>query len=174
MQTQPTDRDVKLTGKPDDTAVILVSSAKDAGRLKKRWLLRDYEPGAEMVSVTQGAYILEVGIQEGGMSATDFRTAMKNDSPNDNQKMMIFREFFGTIEPQTYEFIRDKLNVKKAKKRAKLVLNPNAPQYFSSGSHKCYNNTEELCFLYNQILFMHNCGYSPYDLTHTQLYIQCP
>jgi len=58
----------------------------------------------------QGAYILEVGIQEGGMSATDFRTAMKADSLNDNQKMMVFREFFGTIEPKTYEFIRDKLN----------------------------------------------------------------
>ena len=111
VQTQPYRPDVKLTGKnPDDTAVILVFSAKDAGRLKRGGFLRDYEPGAEMVPSDQGAYILEVGIQEGGMSATDFRTAMKNDSLNDNQKMMIFREFFGTIEPKTYEFIRDKLN----------------------------------------------------------------
>jgi hypothetical protein len=102
---------VSLTGKnPDNTAVILVFSAKDAGRLKRGGFLRDYVPGAEMVPSDQGAYILEVGIQEGGMSATDFRNAMKNASLNDNQKMMIFREFFGSIEPKTYEFIRDKLN----------------------------------------------------------------
>ena len=44
------------------------------------------------------------------MSATDFRNAMKNDSLNDNQKMMVFREFFGTIEPEMFGFIKDKLN----------------------------------------------------------------
>ena len=111
VQTQPYRPDVSLTGKdPDNTAVVLVFSAKDAGRLKRGGFLRDYVAGQEMVPSDQGAYILEVGIQEGGMSATDFRTAMKNASLNDNQKMMIFREFFGTIEPKTYEFIRDKLN----------------------------------------------------------------
>ena len=84
---------------------------KDAGRLKRGGFLRDYEPGAEMVPSDQGAYILEVAIQEGGMSATDFRTAMKNESLNDNQKMMVFREFFGSIEPNMFNFIKDKLNV---------------------------------------------------------------
>ena len=64
-----------------------------------------------MVPSDQGAYILEVAIQEGGMSATDFRTAMKNESLNDNQKMMVFREFFGSIEPNMFNFIKDKLNV---------------------------------------------------------------
>ena len=111
VRTSPYRPDVSLTGKnPDNTAVVLVFSAKDAGRLKRGGFLRDYEPGAEMVPSDQGAYILEVPIQEGGMSATDFRNAMKNASLNDNQKMMVFREFFGTIEPNTYEFIRDKLN----------------------------------------------------------------
>lgn len=111
VQTQPYRPDVSLTGKnPNNTAVVLVFSAKDAGRLKRGGFLRDYESGAEMVPSDQGAYILEVGIQEGGMSATDFRNAMKMDNLNDNQKMMIFREFFGTIEPKMYEFIKDKLN----------------------------------------------------------------
>ena len=111
VQTQPYRPDVTLTGKdPNNTAVVLVFSAKDAGRLKRGGFLRDYEPGAEMVPSDQGAYIYEVPIQEGGMSATDFRNAMKNASLNDNQKMMIFREFFGTIEPEMFEFIRDKLN----------------------------------------------------------------
>ena len=78
VQTQPYRPDVSLTGKnPANTAVVLVFSAKDAGRLKRGGSLRDYESGAEMVPSDQGAYILEVGIQEGGMSATDFRTVMK-------------------------------------------------------------------------------------------------
>ena len=112
VQTQPYRPDVSLTGKnPDSTAVVLVFSAKDAGRLKRGGFLRDYESGAEMVPSAHGAYVLEVAIQEGGMSATDFRTAMKNESLNDNQKMMVFREFFGSIEPNMFNFIKDKLNV---------------------------------------------------------------
>lgn len=111
LQTSPYRPDVSLTGKdPANTAIILVFSAKDAGRLKGGNYLRDYEPGAEMVPGDQAGYILEVPIQEGGMSATDFRNAMKNDSLNDNQKMMKFREFFGSINRQVYEFIKGKLN----------------------------------------------------------------
>lgn len=111
VQTQPYRPDVTLTGKdPNNTAVVLVFSAKDAGRLKRGGFLRDYEPGAEMVPSDQGAYVYEVGIQEGGMSATDFRTVMKNDSLNDNQKMMKFREFFGSINPEMFAFVKDKLN----------------------------------------------------------------
>jgi len=111
VQTQPYRPDVSMTGKdPANTAVVLVFSAKDAGRLKRGGFLRDYVPGAEMVPSDQGAYILEVGIQEGGMSATDFRTVMKNDSLDDNQKMMKFREFFGTINADVFNFVKDKLN----------------------------------------------------------------
>jgi hypothetical protein len=111
VQTQPYRPDVSLTGKnPANTAVVLVFSAKDAGRLKRGGFLRDYEPGVEMVPSDQGAYVYEVGIQEGGMSATDFRTVMKNDSLNDNQKMMQFREFFGSINPEMFAFIKDRLN----------------------------------------------------------------
>jgi|14_taG_2_1085336.scaffolds.fasta_scaffold04319_2 hypothetical protein len=111
VQTSPYRPDVSLTGKdPAKTAIVLVFSAKDAGRLKGGNYLRDYEPGAEMVPGDQAGYILEVPIQEGGMSATDFRNAMKNDSLNDNQKMMKFREFFGSINQQVYEFIKGKLN----------------------------------------------------------------
>ena len=64
-----------------------------------------------MVPGDQAGYILEVPIQEGGMSATDFRTVMKNDSLNDNQKRMTFREFFGSINENVFNFIKDKLNV---------------------------------------------------------------
>jgi len=111
VQTQPYRPDVSLTGKnPNNTAVVLVFSAKDAGRLKRGGFLRDYESGAEMVPSDQGAYILEVGIQEGGMSATDFRTVMKNDSLDDNQKMMKFREFFGSINANVFDFVKGKLN----------------------------------------------------------------
>ena len=111
VQTQPYRPDVSLTGKnPANTAVVLVFSAKDAGRLKRGGFLRDYESGVEMVPSDQGAYILEVGIQEGGMSATDFRTVMKNDSLDDNQKMMKFREFFGSINANVFDFVKDKLN----------------------------------------------------------------
>lgn len=63
-----------------------------------------------MVPSDQAAYILEVPIQEGGMSATDFRNVMKNDSLNDNQKMVQFKEFFGKLDPTVFAFIKDKLN----------------------------------------------------------------
>ena len=112
VRTSPYRPDVSLTGKdPSNTAIVLVFSAKDAGRLKGGSYLRDYKPGAEMVPGDQAGYILEVPIQEGGMSATDFRTVMKNDSLNDNQKRMTFREFFGSINEDVFNFIKDKLNV---------------------------------------------------------------
>jgi len=112
VRTSPYRPDVSLTGKdPSNTAIVLVFSAKDAGRLKGGSYLRDYKPGAEMVPGDQAGYILEVPIQEGGMSATDFRTVMKNDSLNDNQKRMTFREFFGSINEDIFNFIKDKLNV---------------------------------------------------------------
>ena len=63
-----------------------------------------------MVPSDQGAYILEVSIQEGGMSATDFRSGIKNDSLNDNQKLMLFRDFFGSVNQEIYNFIRNRLN----------------------------------------------------------------
>jgi len=111
VRTSPYRPDVSLTGKnPANTAIVLVFSAKDAGRLKGGNYLRDYVPGQEMVPGDQAGYILEVPIQEGGMSATDFRNAMKDNSLNDNQKMMKFREFFGTINQDVYNFIKDKLN----------------------------------------------------------------
>ena len=111
VKTSPYRPDVSLTGKdPNNTAIVLVFSAKDAGRLKGGNYLRDYTPGAEMVPSDQAGYILEVPIQEGGMSATDFRTVMKNQSLNDNQKMMKFREFFGSINENVFNFIKDKLN----------------------------------------------------------------
>jgi len=111
VQTQPYKPDVSLVGKdPAKTATVLVFSAKDAGRLQRGGFLRDYVAGAEMVPSDQGAYILEVGSELGDMSATDFRTLMKNDSLDDNQKMMKFREFFGTIHADMFKFIKDKLN----------------------------------------------------------------
>ena len=111
IKTSPYRPDVSLTGKdPSKTAIVLVFSAKDAGRLKGGNYLRDYNPGVQMVPGDQAGYILEVPIQEGGMSATDFRTAMKNEKTNDNQKMMKFREFFGSINEDVFNFIKDKLN----------------------------------------------------------------
>jgi hypothetical protein len=111
VKTSPYRPDVSLTGKnPENTAIVLVFSAKDAGRLKGGNYLRDYTPGEEMVPGDQAGYIYEVPIQEGGMSATDFRDAMKNETLNDNQKMMKFREFFGSINENVFNFIKDKLN----------------------------------------------------------------
>ncbi len=111
MRTSPYRPDISMTGKdPNKTALILVFSAKDAGRLKGGNYLREYEPGVDMVPSDQAGYILEVPIQEGGMSATDFRTAMKSEQLDDNQKRMKFREFFGSINENVFEFIKDKLN----------------------------------------------------------------
>ena len=40
----------------------------------------------------------------------DMCVDMKNDSLNDNQKMVQFKEFFGKLDPTVFAFIKDKLN----------------------------------------------------------------
>jgi len=111
LKTSPYRPDVSLTGKdPNNTAIVLVFSAKDAGRLKGGNYLRDYVPGQQMVPGDQAGYILEVPIQEGGMSATDFRNAIKNEAVPEQQKRKTFMEFFGSFNEKVYNFIKDKLN----------------------------------------------------------------
>ena len=111
LNTSPYRPDVKLTGKdPSNTAIVLVFSAKDAGRLKGGNYLRDYVPGQELLPGDQAGYILEVGIKEGGMSATDFRDDMKNQAIPENKKRKTFQKFFGSFNEDMYNFIKDKLN----------------------------------------------------------------
>ena len=111
LNTSPYRPDVKLTGKdPNNTAIVLVFSAKDAGRLKGGNYLRDYVPGQELLPSDQAGYILEVGIKEGGMSATDFRDDMKNQAIPENKKRKTFQKFFGSFNEDMYNFIKDKLN----------------------------------------------------------------
>jgi len=111
LNTSPYRPDVKLTGKdPNNTAIVLVFSAKDAGRLKGGNFLRDYVPGQELLPGDQAGYILEVGIKEGGMSATDFRNEMQNEAVPEEKKRDTFMKFFGSFNEKMYNWIKDKLN----------------------------------------------------------------
>lgn len=111
VQTNPYRPDVTLTGRsPDKTAVVLVFSEKDAGRLKSGGYLAplpDSTRGLQTVS-DERAYYLAMPIEQGGMSATDFRETMTGD--DEDKKKQSFQEFFGKYDDHIFKFIEDRLN----------------------------------------------------------------
>lgn len=111
INTQPYKPDVSLTGKdPNNTAVLLVYSAKDADRIKINGnTVREYKPGVELVPSTEAVYIYVADIKDDGRSATTFRDAMRSDSFGDEEKQKIFKDFFGGFNPDIYNFVLDKL-----------------------------------------------------------------
>jgi|TARA_B110000858_G_scaffold163087_1_gene188485 hypothetical protein len=110
VNTQPYRPDVSLVGKdPNNTAVVLVYSKKDKSRLSTDGFLRKYTPGSTLVPSTQAAYVLEVDINEDGMSASDFRDAMKDDLLDEKQKQSTFMEFFGAFDDDVYNFLKSKI-----------------------------------------------------------------
>lgn len=111
INTQPYKPDVKLTGKdPNNTAVLLVYSAKDADRIKINGnTVREYQQGVELVPSTEAVYIYVADIKDDGRSATTFRDAMRSDSFGDEEKQKIFKDFFGGFNPEIYNFVLDKL-----------------------------------------------------------------
>lgn len=115
VNTSPYQPDLSAMGRdPAKTAVIMAFSAKDAGRLKTGGVLHtlpsdtsSLETYHENGSVNR-AYILEMPIEQGGMSATDFRATMaSNKSPEDKQK--VFTKFFGKFDQQVFDFIEGRV-----------------------------------------------------------------
>jgi len=111
LQTQPYKPDIRMTGKdPNNTAVLLVFSEKDAGRLKTGGYLRMYKDGEQLVSSDEAGYIYTVPVKDDGRSATTFRNAMRMDI-DDAKKREVFADFFGNFNEEVYQFVLDKLNV---------------------------------------------------------------
>jgi hypothetical protein len=110
LNTQPYKPDVSLTGKnPANTAILLVFSEKDAGRLKTGGYLRMYKDGETLTTGDEAGYIYTVPVKDDGRSATTFRNVMRMDGVED-EKQKVFKDFFGSFNPDVYEFVKGKLN----------------------------------------------------------------
>lgn len=110
VNTQPYKPDVSLTGKdPANTAILLVFSEKDAGRLKTGGYLRMYKDGEQLTTGDEAGYIYTVPVKDDGRSATTFRNVMRMDA-DEAKKQEVFTDFFGAFNPEVYKFVKDKLN----------------------------------------------------------------
>ena len=117
MDTSPYRPDISQAGRsPENSAVVLVFSAKDAGRLKGSATIHPLPQSFKVDSLEaymedgniKRAYLLEMPIEKGGMSATDFRTVMASDSPAE-EKQETFVEFFGKFDQEIFDFIEGRL-----------------------------------------------------------------
>lgn len=111
INTNPYKPDVSLMGKdPNNTAVVLVYSAKDAGRLTGQFF-RPYKDGEKMVTGDEAAYVYIADIKDDGRSATTFRNAMRMEIDT-NKKRQVFTDFFGNFNEEVFNFVIDKLSEK--------------------------------------------------------------
>ena len=112
INTQPYRPDVTLTGKdPNNTALVLVFSEKDAGRLSTGGYLRMYKDGEQLTTSDEAGYIYVVGIKDDGRSATTFRNGMRMNIDIEDKKK-VFKDFFGNYNDEIFNFVLDKLNGK--------------------------------------------------------------
>ncbi len=115
VNTQPYQPDQKLVGRdPEDYSLILAFSQKDTGRLQPGNVFKYYtETDTLLPNIQQDkttAYILEVPVQEGAMSATDFRNVMRNNEIKIPVKQKTFEKFFGKFNTEIFTFINGRLN----------------------------------------------------------------
>lgn len=116
VNTSPYQPDLSKMGRnPETSAVVLAFSAKDAGRLKTGGVLHPMPQDKKSLETyfengsTHRAYIKEMPIEKGGMSATDFRTAMASNSPAE-EKQKTFVEFFGKFDQEIFDFIEERVS----------------------------------------------------------------
>lgn len=111
LDTSPYQPDISKAGRDDTkTALILAFSAKDAQRLKSGGYLRPLPENPPYQTMDEVGYIIEMPIEQGGMSATDFRKAMATGTPEEKEK--VFNAFFGKMDKQVFKFIEDRLKGK--------------------------------------------------------------
>lgn len=111
VNTQPYSPDITLIGRnPADTALVLVFSAKDEGRLEENEYLRQYRNNVDLVPSTEAGYIYVAEIKDDGRSSTTLRNAMRMDLIDDEKKREVFIDFFGDFDEDVYNFILEKLN----------------------------------------------------------------
>ena len=110
VNTNPYRPDPNLVGrKPESTAVVIVYSAKDAGRLSTSGSLKPYKDGELQPTTEVPAYVYVAPEMMGGMSASDFRSAMSSNS-DESAKKKVFQQFFGKFDQKVFDFINKRLN----------------------------------------------------------------
>ena len=111
INTMPYQPNIAAAGKdPNNTALVVVFSEKDAGRLQSGKYFRMYKDNQELVTSDEAGYIFTVPVKDDGRSATTFRNAMRMEDLGETEKQKVFKDFFGTFNPEVYEFVKDKLN----------------------------------------------------------------
>lgn len=116
INTSPYRPEIEKTGrKPSETAMVLAFSEKDAGRLKESDVLKKFpEDGKNLQTIDENrVYFLSMPVNEGGMSATDFRAVMatgKDSTGKEKDREKTFVEFFGKMDKQIFNFINGRLN----------------------------------------------------------------
>ena len=103
--------DVSLVGRDkSNTATVLVFSEKDAGRLKPGGVLAPMPDDMNNLQTEDEnrVYYITMPIENGGMSASDFRAVMSSDAEFEEKKKT-FTEFFGKFDQPIFDFIEDRL-----------------------------------------------------------------
>lgn len=109
INTNPYNPDISKIGMdPNNTAVIVVYSAKDAGRLSPT-AYKPYKEGEQLQPLAEIQYVYVAPEMQGGMSASDFRNAMKSNA-SDQEKAQVFQKFFGKFDKEVFTFINGRLN----------------------------------------------------------------
>ena len=111
VNTQPYKPDVSLVGRDkSNTATVLVFSEKDAGRLKPGGVLAPMPDDMNNLQTEDEnrVYYITMPIENGGMSASDFRAVMSSDAEFEEKKKT-FTEFFGKFDQPIFDFIEDRL-----------------------------------------------------------------
>lgn len=111
INTSPYRPDVSLVGRsPDETAIVLAFSDKDRGRLTAGNVFQELPKDETMLKTASDkvSYFVTMPVEQGGMSATDFRNAMTAEiSPE--EKKQVFIQFFGKFDDEIFNFILDRL-----------------------------------------------------------------
>ena len=111
INTNPYRPDLAKIGRdPNKTAIVVVYSAKDAGRLGTGGVLQPYKDGELQPASDDRAYVYVAPEMQGGMSASDFRSAMSDPNNTDQAKAQVFKKFFGKFDDGVYNFINGRLN----------------------------------------------------------------
>ena len=111
LNTNPYRPNVELAGrKPNETAVVLAFSEKDDDRLMSGGALAPLpDSNDELQAADENrAYFVKMPVEQGGMSATDFRNTMASDAAPEEKKR-VFQQFFGKFDQEVFNFIEGRL-----------------------------------------------------------------
>jgi hypothetical protein len=112
VDTMPYKPDLSSVGRDaSESAIVLAFSEKDAGRLQETEVLRKLpEDGSPLQTADENrVYFVTMPVNEGAMSATDFRAEMASGKP-DEVKQEAFTKFFGKFDQEVFDFINERLN----------------------------------------------------------------